>query len=282
MSFKETGIDVSWHNGNIDWSQVAKDNDDVNFVFIKSSQGLGYSKTQYFYDNVPKAKAVGLHVGPYHYGTFPDIPTALAEAKYCESVISKVKDQLDFPVVLDLEENKDKVSKKQLTDAALAFMDYFKNKGYQALLYTGDYFLDSNLDEERLKDAGYLFWIARYGSAPNNENSIHQYSDSGKVDGIKGLVDMDVAYLDFGVKAEKEYMVISTMHFWQAKALVAEYQAKGYTCQGSSVNPLGPNEKPVDDTKYKFIVKCTHSQAVRLVIELKTKGYKETYGTEVK
>jgi lysozyme len=286
MAFREVGIDVSRFqddaNG-IDWKAVKNDDDNIEFVFIKASQGIAYSKTKFFYDNVPKIRAVGLHCGPYHYGTFPNVPEAIAQAKFCESVILPVKDKLDFPIVLDLEENKAKVSRKQLTDAAIAFMDYFKNKGYQVMLYTGDAFLDSSLDEERLKAAGYLFWIARYGADPKNEHAIHQYTDKGKVDGINGAVDMNEAFLDFAAKPDKQYKVtIDNVKFYQAKALVAEYEKKGYKCQGSSRDVLKPNEKPNDSTPYIFTVFCTHSQAVKLVIELKIKGYSHAVGAEIK
>jgi lysozyme len=50
-------------------------------------------------------------------------------------------------LVLDLEENKKSASKKQLTDAAIAFMDMVKHAGYQTMLYTNKSFLDNVLDE---------------------------------------------------------------------------------------------------------------------------------------
>jgi lysozyme len=56
------GIDVSWHNGAIDWAKVKADG--VNFVFIKATQGTAYSKVDYFKANAPKALAAGLMLAP--------------------------------------------------------------------------------------------------------------------------------------------------------------------------------------------------------------------------
>jgi lysozyme len=88
------GIDVSWHNGNIDWAKVKADG--VNFVFIKATQGTGYSQVDYFSNNAPKAAGFGLNVGAYHYATFSNIPEALAEAKYFLSVVKDYK--LTYPL----------------------------------------------------------------------------------------------------------------------------------------------------------------------------------------
>jgi lysozyme len=189
------GIDVSHYQGVIDWAKVKADG--VNFVFIKATQGVGYAKVDYFRNHAPKAAGFGLHVGAYHYGTFSNIPEALAEAKYFYSVVKDYK--LTYPVVLDLEENKDSASRKQLTDAALAFMDFFKQKGYQVLFYTSKSFLDNQLDASRIK---YPLWIARYYKELGLTADIWQHTDKGKVNGISGNVDMNIAYRDFAPKPQ--------------------------------------------------------------------------------
>jgi GH25 family lysozyme M1 (1,4-beta-N-acetylmuramidase) len=107
-----------------------------------------------------------------------------------------VKDyKLTYPLVLDLEENKHNVDKKQLTDAAIAFLEYLENAGYWAMLYTGKSFLDSSLDASRLKP--YALWVARYGPELGCHADIWQYTSSGHVNGITGSVDMNWSYRDF-------------------------------------------------------------------------------------
>jgi lysozyme len=184
------GIDVSWHNGAIDWAKVKADG--VNFVFIKATQGTGYSKVDYFRNNAPKAAGFGLNVGAYHYATFSNVPEALSEVKYFLSVVKDYK--LTYPLVLDLEENKKNASKKQLTDAAVAFMDMLKHAGYQTLLYTNKSFLDNVLDESRIT---YPLWISRYYKELGITADIWQYSCEGKVNGISGNVDMNWALSGF-------------------------------------------------------------------------------------
>lgn len=187
------GIDVSHHNGAIDWQKVKADG--IKFVFIKSTQGTGYSKVDYFRNNAPKALGYGLHVGAYHYAVFSNVPEAISEAQYFLSVIKDYK--LTYPPVLDLEENKENASKKQLTDAAIAFLDVLKHAGYSPILYTGKSFLATDLDESRIH---YSLWIARYNDELGRKADIWQYSSKGKVDGISGNVDMNIAYRDFAPK----------------------------------------------------------------------------------
>jgi lysozyme len=100
-------------------------------------------------------------------------------------------------LVLDLEENKKSASKKQLTDAAIAFMDMVKHAGYQTMLYTNKSFFDNVLDESRIK---YPLWISRYYKELGRTADIWQYSCEGTVNGISGNVDMNWAYRDFAPK----------------------------------------------------------------------------------
>ncbi|NRD78954.1 hypothetical protein HPT25_16440 [Bacillus sp. BRMEA1] len=192
------GIDVYWENGEIDWAKVKADG--VKFVFIKATQGTDYSHVDYFRKNVPLAFGNGIDVGAFHFATFSTVQEALAQAKYFDSVIKDYK--LTYPVALDLEENNSNVSKKQLTDAAIAFLEYLENKGYFVMLYTYDNFLDEQLEKERLTN--YAQWIAHYQGQLKNHADIWQYTDTGKVDGISGNVDMNWSYRDFAAEiAEK-------------------------------------------------------------------------------
>ncbi|CAH2714407.1 Autolytic lysozyme [Neobacillus rhizosphaerae] len=185
------GIDVSHWNGNIDWNKVAGDG--VKFAFLKATEGTSYSVVSWFNENVPKAISASIDVGAYHYAKFGTIAEAKAEVAYFLSVIKG--NQLTYPAVLDLEENKSGASKTVLTDAAIAFLDALTNAGYVAMLYTGKAFLDEQLDESRLTT--YALWIARYNSTLGRNADIWQYTNSGKVNGIIGDVDLDWSYRDF-------------------------------------------------------------------------------------
>ncbi|MET1178252.1 GH25 family lysozyme [Peribacillus simplex] len=185
------GIDVSHWQGAIRWGEVAKA--DVKFVFIKATEGTSYSKLSYFKENAPQALAAGLKVGAYHYAKFATVAEAKAEAAYFLDSIRSFA--LNYPIVLDLEENKKKAKKKTLTDAAIAFLEAIEEAGYTAMLYTGKYFLENSLDESRLTN--YALWIARYNSMLGRSADIWQHSDSGKISGISTKVDLNIAYRDF-------------------------------------------------------------------------------------
>ncbi len=188
------GIDVSHYQGAVDWAKVKADG--VEFAFIKATQGVGYKYVDYFRNNAPVALGNGLEVGAYHYGTFGNVPEAITEARYFLSVVKDFK--LTYPLVLDLEENKQGVNKQQLTDAAIAFLEVLENAGYFAMLYSGKNFLETQLNESRLKP--YALWVARYNKELGRNADIWQFTSSGKVPGISGNVDMNISYRDFAAE----------------------------------------------------------------------------------
>jgi lysozyme len=193
---KIKGIDVSHWQNDIDWEKVKADG--VQFVFVKATQGTKYVDDK-FLSNVKGAVGAGLHVGAYHFATFDTVAEAKAEAKY---FLSNVKGlHLDYPLVLDLEQDKANVSNSQLTDAAVAFLEELESAGYFAMLYTGKSFLESQLDEKRLKP--YSIWVARYNDTLGRDADVWQYTSSGKVNGIKGNVDMNWSYRDFALEIKQ-------------------------------------------------------------------------------
>jgi lysozyme len=190
MSIK--GIDVSHHQGDIDWKKVAADG--VKFVFVKATEGKTFIDPK-FETNVNGANAAGLKTGAYHFARFGSVEEAKEEAQHFLSVIKNVK--LSYPAVLDLEVDQKNVGKTKLTDAALAFLAEVEKAGYTAMLYSGKSFLENHLEENRLKK--YPFWIARYNSELGRSADVWQFTSTGKVNGIQGNVDMNWAYKDFTV-----------------------------------------------------------------------------------
>lgn len=201
-------IDVSHHNGKINWTKVAMDG--VKGVYIKLTEGTSFlSKTAY--SNYLGAKNAGLHVGFYHYEHVNNDP--IEEVNFFLKKLGNMK--VDLPHCLDLEENKGK-SKSQVNAFALKWMDYLQNKTeITPILYTGYSFMN-NFTSAMAK---YPLWVARYAGgskrvqgfdAPGSSTiwgtwAMFQYTDSGKVKGISGNVDineMDLAFfksIDSGV-----------------------------------------------------------------------------------
>lgn len=193
------GIDVSHHQGNIDWLKVARDN--VGFAYVKASEGAGFVDSQ-FRRNAGGANAVGIPVGFYHYARPEKANTAVEEAAHFVDVTKGQACQL--PYCLDLEGEAAKLSTADLTAWAIAFMREVKRLTKKAvILYTGAYFARDELG----KAAGeFPLWVAHYGVAsgstplPNNtwnEWAAWQFTSSGKVDGIAGNVDLDYMDADY-------------------------------------------------------------------------------------
>lgn len=193
---KIKGIDVSHWNGTVDWKKVTADG--VKFVFLKASEGTSFvDKT--FKTNAVNARANGIHVGAYHYAKFGSVAEAKAEVQHFLKTVAGVN--LTYPLVLDLEENKKKASKSVLTDAAIAFLDAIEKAGYFAMIYAGKHFFETALDEKRLKP--YALWIARYNSFLGRDAGIWQYTETGRVNGISGNVDMNWSFIDYAALIDK-------------------------------------------------------------------------------
>lgn len=188
-------IDVSHHQGTIDWNKVKADG--VMGVFIKATEGTSY-KDPMLATNAKGALEAGLKVGYYHY-SHPEQYDALSEATYFASVIASYK--TDFPHVLDVEGNASSVPSSKLTDWCAQWLTAVKQQtGQDTMLYTGASFAKTYLG----KSLGqWPLWVAHYGVDKPMDNgtwdkwAAFQYTSTGKVNGIAGNVDMDAMESDF-------------------------------------------------------------------------------------
>lgn len=194
------GIDVSHHQGNINWGDVAKSG--VSFVFIKASQNRIDPK---FGQNMKGARDAGLLVGAYHYldesVTTPEDARTAANKFYA---IIMAGGGVDLPPVLDYESKSAIVNAAQATKIAKAFLEEIERlTGRRAMLYTYPSFIGNFIGMNE-----YPLWIARYSANRVPEDAqgwrsweFWQYSDgtdggtlpsgSRKVKGISGPVDLN-------------------------------------------------------------------------------------------
>lgn len=193
------GIDVSKHNGEIDFQKV-KDSG-FDFVFLRIAY-RGYGKQgnlkqdEKFEDNLKLAKAAGLKVGAYVFSQAKDEIEALQEAKLAIEILNGEK--LDLPLVFDPETIKnhvartDNVEGEQFTKNAIAFMNEVKNKGYETAIYSNMVWEDYYFDMEKLNDT--KIWYADYNNKPQTPYHFDywQFSEKGYVDGVEGEVDLNV------------------------------------------------------------------------------------------
>lgn len=197
------GIDVSKHQGKIDWKRVAADG--VSYAFIRAgyrgSEEGTLVEDDNFSDNIEGALDNGLDVGVYFYTQALTPEEAEEEAEF---VIDLIEDyEVTYPVVLDLEEilvddaRTENMTKPEYTDVAIAFCEAVKKAGYTPMIYGNLKTFFIMLDLERIE--GYDKWFAYYDEAfyfPY-DFTVWQYSSKGSVDGIGTDVDMNLCMKDY-------------------------------------------------------------------------------------
>ncbi len=199
------GIDVSSHQGDIDWQKVAATG--IQFAFIRVG-GRGYSEgaiyeDQKFLQNITGAKAAGLKVGVYFYSQAISTEEAAEEARFVLDKLITNQISLDYPVVYDWEIAPSKTARTAnidsvtLTDCAITFCQTVAAQWFTPMIYCGREVAYTMYDLSRLTD--YDLWYPQYASQPSMYYNyrIWQYSDSGSVPGISGKVDMDIAFLPY-------------------------------------------------------------------------------------
>lgn len=180
------GIDVSHHQGQIDWRRVAAD--DVAFAVIKATEG-GDHVDDAFARNLEGARAAGLAVGAYHFFTF--CRPGADQAKNFISVVPH--DQPLLPPVVDIEFGGNcpqRPTPEQLSAELAAFLAPVEATfGKPAIVYL--------TDEAEQAYAGRIaarpLWLRSLLLQPDRDDWVYwQYHNKGRVDGINGDVDLNV------------------------------------------------------------------------------------------
>ena len=194
------GIDVSYYQKEIDWEKVADDG--IDFAMIR----LGYRGADTgrlhtdsrFRENFRASKRAGLSRGVYFFSQAVTTEEAVEEAKY---VIRRIRGSgIEYPVVFDMEpvsgsDRIDHLTSLEKTEIADAFCQVIEKNGYTAMIYGNPSWLSDHLQMEYLTD--YPLWIAHYADVTNypHEFKMWQYTDRGRVKGIKGNVDMNILFV---------------------------------------------------------------------------------------
>lgn len=190
------GIDVSYHQGSIDWQKVKEAG--IEFAIIRTGYGISNPNQidKKFYENIEGAKKAGIDVGVYHYSYASSALDASKEAKFCLDIIKG--EQLTYPIVYDIEDDSiSKLSKQEKTDMCKAFCDRIEMSGYYAMIYCNCNWLNNHLYAHELLPK-YDLWLAQWGAqSPSVNCGMWQLSDSGQIPGIKGNVDLNVSYKDY-------------------------------------------------------------------------------------
>ncbi len=191
---KIMGIDVSEHNGTLDWAKLKEAG--VEFAIIRTGYGQGHIDSQ-FENNMIGAAKQGIPVGIFHFSYALNIEDVKREAKFVLNLIKNYK--ITFPVFYDFEydtvnyakKQKITLGKKEFNEFSVAFLNIIEKAGYTpGIYYNLDYYhryVDTNIVGK------YCFWYAHYTTNPTLKNyDLWQYTETGRLAGFNKNFDINI------------------------------------------------------------------------------------------
>lgn len=197
------GIDVSRHQGDIDWDSV---NPHIDFSMIRAGFGKNNIDAK-ARRNVSECERLGIPYGLYwfSYALHPEM--AKKEAEYLIEFIGEHKPE--YPIVYDFEydtvthatKNGVSINRSFVLDCTEEFCRTLEEHGFYAMFYTNQDYYQRYYQASKVAEK-YDMWYARYSQSAGRKVTLWQYSDKGKLPGISGHVDLD--------KTERDYPLIIT------------------------------------------------------------------------
>lgn len=182
------GIDVSYYQGDIDWSAVAGD---VDFAISRVNHGDFFDPE--FEANWAESRQVGLIRGSYQY--FDPGGDPVAQATTLIDAIGALEPG-DLPPVIDVEST-DGLGPSAIAANVGTWIDLVEGAlGRPPIIYTGSYFWNDNVGTDAFVD--HPLWIAHYTTGCPNLPTVWpdwhfwQYTSTGSVAGIAGNVDRNL------------------------------------------------------------------------------------------
>ena len=187
------GIDVSYHQGTIDWEKV-KNSGQVDFAIIRC--GIGMDQTNQddtqWENNTSECERLGIPYGTFLYSYADTVEKARSEAQH---VIRLVQGKnLTYPIYYDMEDNSvmNKIDSKTAGEIAQTFLNTLEANGYKNVaVYSSKSLFETKLTADIFNR--YPRWVAHYNDTCGYQGSYHmwQYTNKGHIDGITGNVDLD-------------------------------------------------------------------------------------------
>lgn len=192
------GIDVSRHQGDIDWDSV---NPNIDFAMIRAGFGKNNIDAK-ARRNVSECERLGIPYGLYwfSYALHPEM--AKKEAEYMMAFIGEHKPE--YPIVYDFEydtvthatKNGVNINRQFVLDCTEEFCRTLEEHGFYAMFYTNRDYYQRYYQASKVAEK-YDMWYARYAESPGRAVTLWQKSDSGKISGINGKVDLDQTERDY-------------------------------------------------------------------------------------
>ena len=187
------GIDVSYHQGTIDWEKV-KNSGQVDFAIIRC--GIGMDQTNQddtqWENNTSECERLGISYGTFLYSYADTVEKARSEAQHVVRLVQGKN--LTYPIYYDMEDNSvmNKIDSKTAGEIAQTFLNTLEANGYKNVAV---YSSKSLFETKLTADIFYRYprWVAHYNDTCGYQGSYHmwQYINKGQIDGITGNVDLD-------------------------------------------------------------------------------------------
>lgn len=228
------GIDVSKHQGKIEWGKVKGSG--IDYAIIRAGYGKN-TVDEFFESNINGCIRNNIPVGIYWFIYGINEKEAIENAEMCHSTIKKYKDKITMKVWCDLEYDTDFNAKKRgvsltktmRTNMVIAFCERLKKYGYEVGNYANPDYLKTKFDASAL--AAYPLWLAGYSISEDTAKSysplMWQYTSKGRIEGIKGNVDMNIYYGE-----QKSEEPKNLVYEWQKAAIIDGFSLKKYGADG--------------------------------------------------
>lgn len=219
------GIDVAKYQGTVDWAEVAQSG--VEFAMVRvgyrsQENGEIVADTNARY-NLQEAAKYGIKLGAYFFSTAISEEEAIEEADWVADFIAPYP--ITYPVAYNCENfgepesRQYRISKRERTDNAIAFLKQIEKRGYEGMFYASKNEMenDEKWQVSRI-EPDYKVWVAQYPTEPyptteqssySRTHQMWQYTREGQIPGISQSVDVDIAYFGYdGVKEAKSDEVL--------------------------------------------------------------------------
>lgn len=187
------GIDVSYHQGTIDWEKV-KNSGQVDFAIIRC--GIGMDQTNQddtqWENNTSECERFGIPYGTFLYSYADTVEKARSEAQHVVRLVQGKN--LTYPIYYDMEDNSvmNKIDSKTAGEIVQTFLNTLEANGYKNVaVYSSKSLFETKLTADIFNR--YPRWVAHYNDTCGYQGSYHmwQYTNKGQIDGITGNVDLD-------------------------------------------------------------------------------------------
>lgn len=191
------GVDVSKHNGHIDWRKAKASG--VDFAIIRGGYGSSIDSKAHY--NLSQCEALGIHTGLYWFSYSLYEEETISEAELCLQLARGYN--LTMPIYYDLEQDSYRyakemgkpISKEKANAFTKAFCETIEKNNFYAGIYTN--LNDYNTIFDNANKNRFTIWLAAWDRLPAVKCGIFQYRNKGIVPGFTGDVDLNICTEDF-------------------------------------------------------------------------------------